>query len=56
MAEANKIMTEIEDVMGREVEVRLTPGALNPVDLITRGAGTAADISSFAWQHRPSYL
>ena len=35
MAEALETMQEIENMRGREVEVRLTVGPLNPADLIT---------------------
>ena len=56
VAEAHEIMREIEDLTGREVEVMIMPGTQNTTDLITRDTGMAADISSPAWQHGPSYL
>ena len=43
VTEAQETMQEIEDMTGREVEVRLTAVPLNPADLITRGAGIVMD-------------
>ena len=46
VAEANVTMRKIQERTGREIEVIITPGPENPTDMITRGTGTAADISS----------
>ena len=45
VSKACEIMAEIVDMTGRDMEVRLTPGAQNTVDLNTRDNGTAADIA-----------